>query len=58
MSSKDVDFTVDPFYLQTEFWLMDADGNNKERITYFHEEGHQHNFKTDENDFAVATDNS
>ena len=58
MSSKDVKFRAVPFYLQTEFWLMDADGNNKERITYFHKKGHSHNFKANENDFAVAADNS
>lgn len=58
MSSKDVQFSNSPFYLQTEFWLMDADGNNKKRLTYFHEKGHPHYFKAAENDIAVAADNS
>ena len=58
MSSKDVQFSMSPFYLQTEFWLMDADGNNKKRLTYFHEKGHPHYFKAIENDIAVAADNS
>ncbi|MCK4488801.1 MAG: PD40 domain-containing protein [Anaerolineales bacterium] len=58
MSSKDVLFSMSPFYLQTEFWLMDADGNNKRRLTYFHEKGHLHYFKAAENDIAVAADNS
>jgi Tol biopolymer transport system component len=58
MSSKDVEFSMDPFYLQTEFWIMDADGNNMERLTYFHEKGHPHNLIIGENDFAVAADNS
>jgi Tol biopolymer transport system component len=58
MSSKYVLFNSSPFYLQTEFWLMDADGNNKKRLTYFHEKGHPHYFKAIENDIAVAADNS
>ena len=58
MSSKDVLFSISPFYLQTEFWLMDSDGNNKRRLTYFHEKGHLHYFKAAENDIAVAADNS
>ena len=31
-----------PNYLATEFWLMDADGSNKQRLTFFNEEGHPH----------------
>lgn len=58
MSSKDVLFNSSPFYLQTEFWLMDADGNNKRKLTYFHEKGHPRNFKAADNDIAVAADNS
>ena len=27
-------------YLKTELWIMDADGSNKQRLTYFNEPGH------------------
>ncbi|MCP5433599.1 MAG: PD40 domain-containing protein [Alphaproteobacteria bacterium] len=31
------------FDLETEFWLMDADGSNKTQLTYFSTPGHPHN---------------
>ena len=27
-------------YLTTELWIMDADGSNKQRLTYFNEPGY------------------
>jgi Tol biopolymer transport system component len=29
-------------YLSTELWIMDADGANPQRLTYFNEFGHPH----------------
>jgi Tol biopolymer transport system component len=40
MSSKNLRFDVKPFYLQTEFWMMNRDGSGKHRLTWFHETGH------------------
>lgn len=31
-----------PHYLTTELWLMDADGSNKTRLSFFNEPGHPH----------------
>lgn len=31
-----------PMYLATELWLMDSDGSNKQRLSFFNEEGHPH----------------
>ncbi len=42
MSSRGLRCEVKPFYLQTEFWIMDRDGSNKQRLTYFHNSGHPH----------------
>ena len=56
MSSKDNRFSTTPFYFETEFWIMDAYGNNKKRLSYFHQEGHQHYFKENENDISAAAD--
>jgi len=30
------------YYLATELWLMNADGSQKQRLTYFNEPGHSH----------------
>jgi Tol biopolymer transport system component len=53
MSSRDVRFEVDPFYLEAEFWIMNRDGSNKQRLTWFHQPGHPHYL---DRDFAVAAD--
>lgn len=29
-------------YAHTDYWVMDADGSNKRRLTYFNEKGHPH----------------
>jgi Tol biopolymer transport system component len=31
--------------LKTDYWLMNADGSNKRRLTYFNEPGHPHFMK-------------
>jgi Tol biopolymer transport system component len=53
MSSRGLRFTINPFDLQTEFWLMDADGSNPKRLTYFHDPASAHALRRD---FAVAAD--
>jgi Tol biopolymer transport system component len=39
--------------LKTELWIMDVDGSNKERLTYFNEPGHNEYMGS-----AIAADNS
>jgi Tol biopolymer transport system component len=53
MSSRGLRFTVKPFDLQTEFWLMDADGSNPNRLTFFHDPASAHALRRH---FAVAAD--
>jgi len=53
MSSRDVRFEINPFYLEAEFWIMNRDGSNKRRLTWFHQAGHPHYL---DKDFAVAAD--
>jgi hypothetical protein len=53
MSSKGLRCEINPFFLQTEFWIMDRDGSNKHRLTYFHDLKHQHYLGEN---FAVAAD--
>jgi len=53
MSSRGLRFTVKPFDLQTEFWMMNADGSNPERLTFFHDLASAHALRRD---FAVAAD--
>ena len=64
-SGKYIVFTVEkkenPYwqkYIKTELWIMDADGNNKRRLSYFHQEGHQHYFKEKETDITAAADSA
>jgi Tol biopolymer transport system component len=53
MSSRGLRFTAEPFDLQTEFWLMDADGSNARRLTFFHDPTSAHALRSD---FAAAAD--
>jgi len=53
MSSRGLRFTVKPFDLETEFWLMDADGSNPRRLTFFHDPASPHALRRE---FAVAAD--
>jgi len=55
MSSKGLRCEINPFFLQTEFWIMDRDGSNKQRLTYFHDSKHQNYLGKD---FAVAADSA
>ena len=55
MSSQDVKFRKRPFFLQTEFWIMDRDGSNQRRLTWFNEPGHPHYL---EKKFSVAGDSA
>lgn len=41
MSSKDTN-TPDLMQVKADYWLMDIDGSNKQRLTYFNEPGHEH----------------
>ena len=57
MSSRGLRFRARPFLLETEWWVMDADGNNKNRLTYFHRKGHAHYRKTSEKQpLTIAAD--
>jgi Tol biopolymer transport system component len=53
VSSQDLIFRTKPFELETEFWIMNRDGTNKQRLTYFNQSGHEHYVNED---FAVAAD--
>ena len=53
MSSKGLRFTVKPFDLETEFWIMNRDGSGKRQLTWFHTPGHPHHLNQS---FAVAAD--
>ena len=53
MSSKDLRFTVKPFHLETEFWIMNRDGTHKQQLTWFHTPHHPHYLNKP---FAVAAD--
>ena len=55
ISSRGLKFSAQPFELQTEFWLMGADGGQPRRITYFHQPGHKHHRAAD---FQVAADSA
>jgi len=58
MSSAGEKFTLKPFSLETDFWLMDSDGANKQQITFFNRKGSKDYFKLKDDDIAVAADNS
>jgi Tol biopolymer transport system component len=53
MSSKGLRFTVKPFFLEAEFWMMSRDGTNKQQLTWFHTPNHPHYL---DKPFAVAAD--
>ena len=41
MSSKEIPGTVRADRLRTDYWMMNADGSNKRRLTYFNTPGHR-----------------
>jgi Tol biopolymer transport system component len=45
MSSKDQPYKLRADDLKTDYWLMNADGSNKRRLTYFNQPGHPHFIK-------------
>ena len=53
MSSKGLRFTVKPFDLEAEFWIMNRDGSGKQQLTWFLTPGHPHYLNKS---FAVAAD--
>ena len=53
MSSKGLRFSVKPFELETEFWIMKRDGSRKRQLTWFHTPGHPHYI---DKPFVVAAD--
>jgi Tol biopolymer transport system component len=54
MSSKDQPTKLSASKLKTDFWLMDADGSNKRRLTWFNQPGHPHYIEGG----AAAADNA
>jgi Tol biopolymer transport system component len=53
MSSKGLRFSVKPFDLETEFWIMNRDGSRKQQLTWFHTPRHPHFLNKP---FVVAAD--
>jgi Tol biopolymer transport system component len=53
MSSKGLHFSVKPFDLETEFWIMNRDGSSKRQLTWFHTPNHPHYLNKS---FVVAAD--
>jgi Tol biopolymer transport system component len=54
MTSKAQPYKLRADDLKTDFWLMNADGSNKRRLTYFNHPGHPHYMK----DGVAAADGS
>ena len=42
MSSMGLKSPTNPWKVRTEFWMMNSDGSNKERLTYFNDPDHPH----------------
>lgn len=43
MSSRDIlEGPIDPVEMRGDYWIMDADGANQRRLTYFNQRGHEH----------------
>ncbi|NNL77445.1 MAG: hypothetical protein HKO68_14010 [Desulfobacterales bacterium] len=53
MSSRGLRFSVKPFDLETEFWIMNRDGSVQQQLTWFHTPRHPHFLRKP---FAVAAD--
>jgi Tol biopolymer transport system component len=53
MSSKGLRFSVEPFDLEAEFWIMNRNESGKRQLTWFHTPGHPHYLNKP---FAVAAD--
>jgi len=45
MTSKSQPYKLRADDLKTDYWLMNADGSNKRRLTYFNQPGHPHFMK-------------
>lgn len=60
MSSKAIPGKVRAERLRTDYWMMDADGSNKRRLTYFNAPGHPESDKSGLTaaDFAWSPDGS
>lgn len=42
MSTRDIlEGPIDPVKMRGDYWMMDADGKNQQRITYFNQPGHE-----------------
>jgi Tol biopolymer transport system component len=53
MSSRDIlKGRIDPVDMRGDYWMMDPDGRNQRRLTYFNQRGHEHHIPTG----AVAAD--
>jgi len=55
MSSKGYKLPDDPNRVQTDFWIMNVDGSNKKRLTFFNEPGHP---EYQGRSYAIAADSS
>jgi Tol biopolymer transport system component len=53
MSSKGLRFTLKPFFLEAEFWMMNRNGTDQKQLTWFHTPNHPHYL---DKSFAVAAD--
>jgi len=53
MSSKALCFAVKPFLLETEFWMINRNGTDKQQLTWFHTPNLPHDLHKP---FAVAVD--